>query len=262
EARIIAWLAGENWVTEVFKGHGKIYEMTASRMFGVPLERIMKGNPEYELRAKGKVAVLSCGYGGGVGALQAMGAEKMGLDEVELKRIVQAWRRANPSIVRFWHAVEESAIKAVKERTVVEMQLGLKFYYQSGMLFIQLPSGRSLVYVRPRIEMDERFGREKLTYEGMEQTTRTWGRISTYGGKICENIIQAIARDCLAEALLRLDVKGYKIVAHIHDEVILDVPQGEGSLEEVNRIMAEPIPWAKGLPMNADGFESDFYRKE
>ena len=261
EARVIAWLAGETWVTEVFKGHGKIYEMTASRMFGVPLERIDKGNPEYELRAKGKVACLACGYGGGVGALKAMGAEKMGLDEGELKRIVQAWRRANPNIVRFWYEVEEAAINAVKERRVVEMPHDLKFSYQSGMLLVQLPSGRNLVYVRPRIEMDERFDREKLTYEGMEQTTRTWGRMSTYGGRLVENIIQAIARDCLAEALLRLDEKGYKIVAHIHDEVVLDVPKGEGSLDEVNRIMAAPIPWATGLPMNADGFECDFYKK-
>ena len=262
EARVIAWLADEAWVIETFKGHGKIYEMTASRMFGVPLEKIVKGNSEYELRAKGKVAVLACGYQGSVGALQAMGADRMGLDERELKGIVDAWRRANPNIVKFWYAVEDAALRAVKGRTSVTMQHGLKFYYKSGMLFIQLPSGRNLVYVKPRIEMDDRFNKEKLTYEGMEQTTRTWGRISTYGGKIAENLTQAIARDCLAEALLRLDARGFKIVAHIHDEVVLDVPKGESSLEEINRIMAEPIPWAKGLPMNADGFETDYYMKD
>lgn len=262
EARVIAWLAGESWAIETFKKNGKIYEMTASRMFGVPLERIVKGNPEYELRAKGKVATLACGYQGSVGALKAMGAEKMGLSEGELKAIVDAWRRANPNIVKFWYGAEDAAIKAVKGRTTVTMQYGLKFYYKSGMLFIQLPSGRNLVYVKPRIEIDDRFNKEKITYEGMEQTTRTWGRISTYGGRLVENIVQATARDCLAEALLRLDERGYKIVAHVHDEVVLDVPKGESSIEEVNRIMAESIPWAEGLPMNADGFETAIYMKE
>lgn len=262
EARVIAWLAGETWVTETFKGHGKIYEMTASRMFGVPLENISKGNPEYELRAKGKIAVLACGYQGSVGALVAMGATRMGLDEGELKGIVDAWRRANPNIVKFWYEVEDAAIRAVKGRTTVSMQHNLKFYYKSGMLFIRLPPGRNLVYVKPRIEMDHRFNREKLTYEGMEQTTKSWGRIDTYGGRLVENIVQATARDCLAEALLRLDERGFKIVAHIHDEVVLDVPIGESSLDGVNRIMSEPIPWATGLPMNADGFETDYYMKD
>ncbi|SCY26265.1 DNA polymerase [Alkaliphilus peptidifermentans] len=262
EARIIAWLAGEEWVVETFRGHGKIYEMTASRMFGVPLERIAKGNPEYELRQKGKVAVLACGYQGSTGALIAMGATRMGLNEEELPGIVAAWRKANPNIVRFWYEVEESAIKTVKDRTTVTMQHNLKFSYKSGMLFIVLPSGRALVYVRPRLELDTRFNKEKITFEGMDQTSKTWGRIDTYGGKICENIIQGTARDCLADALLRLDKAGYDIVAHIHDEVVLDVPKDKGSLEEVNSIMAAPIPWAKGLPMNADGFETEFYMKD
>lgn len=262
EARIIAWLAREEWVVETFKGHGKIYEMTASRMFGVPLEKIIKGNPEYELRQKGKVAVLACGYQGSTGALVAMGATRMGLNEEELPGIVAAWRKANPNIVRFWYEVEESAIKAVKDRTTVTMQHGLKFSYKSGMLFIILPSGRAIVYVRPRLELDTRFNKEKITFEGMDQTSKTWGRIDTYGGKMAENIIQGLARDCLAEALLRLDKAGYDIVAHIHDEVVLDVPKDKGSLEDVNRIMAEPIPWAKGLPMNADGFETEFYMKD
>lgn len=262
EARVIAWLANEAWVIETFKGHGKIYEMTASRMFGVPLEKIAKGKPEYELRAKGKIATLACGYQGSVGALKAMGAEKMGLSEGELRHIVDAWRRANPNIVKFWYSVEDAAIRAVKGRTHVTMQHGLKLYYKSGMLFIQLPSGRNLVYVKPRIEIDDRFNKEKLTYEGMEQTTRRWGRIDTYGGRLVENIVQGVARDCLAEAMVRLDERGYKIVAHIHDEVVLDVPKGESSVEEINHIMAEPIPWAKGLPMNADGFETAYYMKD
>ncbi|QGT99528.1 phage encoded DNA polymerase I [Candidatus Syntrophocurvum alkaliphilum] len=262
EARIIAWLAGEKWVVETFKGHGKIYEMAASRMFGVPLEKIVKGNPEYELRAKGKIATLACGYQGSVGALIAMGALKMGLKEEELPEIVAAWRNSNPNIVKLWWNIEKAAIKSVKEKTAVTMQYGLKFYYKSGMLFIRLPSGRSLAYVRPRIEIDTRFNKEKLTYEGVDQTTKNWGRISTYGGRLVENCVQAIARDCLAEALLRLDEAGYKVVMHCHDEVVLDVPQKKGSLDKVNTIMCQPIKWAPGLPMQADGFETEFYKKD
>jgi len=262
EARVIAWLAGERWVIDTFKGHGKIYEMTASRMFNVPIEKIAKGNPEYELRAKGKLATLACGYQGGVGALKAMGAERMGLSEEELSGIVSAWRKANPSIVRLWHDVEEAAITAIREKKAVSLQRGLRFFYKSGMLLIRLPSGRSLAYARPRIEADTRFGRDKITFEGLDQTTKSWGRIDTYGGKIAENLTQAIARDCLAEAMLRLDRARYRIVAHIHDEVVLDVPKGEGSLEEVNKIMSRPIDWAAGLPLNAEGFEAEHYKKD
>ncbi|AHM57274.1 DNA polymerase L [Peptoclostridium acidaminophilum DSM 3953] len=262
EARVIAWLAGEQWVIDTFRGHGKIYEMTASRMFSVPIEKIAKGNPEYELRAKGKIATLACGYQGGVGALKAMGAERMGLSEDELSLIVSAWRKANPNIVRLWRDAEEAAVKAIKGKTSVSLQHGLKFLYKSGMLLIRLPSGRSLAYARPRIEADMRFGRDKITFEGLDQTSKSWGRIDTYGGKIAENLTQAIARDCLAEAMLRLDRAGYKIVAHIHDEVVLDVPKGEGSLDEVNEIMSYPIGWASGLPLSADGFESEYYKKD
>lgn len=260
EARVIAWLAGEEWVIDTFKGHGKIYEMTASRMFGVPMELIVRGNPEYELRQKGKIATLACGYQGSVGALKAMGALSMGLSEDELPEIVAAWRQSNPNIVKLWWDVEEAAIRAVKDRTAVNMRYGLKFYYKSGVLFIRLPSGRSLVYVRPRIELDERFNKDKLTYEGVE--LGKWCRIDTYGGKITENIVQAIARDCLAESLLRLDAAGYKIAFHVHDEVVLDVPYGFGSLKEVEAIMSQPIDWAPGLPLQAEGFESDYYMKD
>lgn len=262
EARVIAWLAGERWVIDTFKSSGKIYEMTASRMFGVPIEKIVKGNPEYALRQKGKVATLACGYQGSAGALIAMGAIKMGLKEEELPEIVAAWRESNPSIVRLWRKFENAAIKAVDEKKSVKMQYGLEFSCRGGVLFIKLPSGRSLAYVRPRIEADVRFNKAKLTYEGIEQGTKQWGRISTYGGKLTENIVQAIARDCLAEAMLRLDTAGYKIVFHVHDEVILDVPNGFGSLGKVNEIMGESIDWAPGLPLKADGFEADYYKKD
>ncbi len=260
EARILAWIAGEQWVVDVFNDQGKIYEMTASRMFNVPLELIVRGNPEYELRQKGKVAVLACGYSGSVGALKAMGALNMGLSEDELLPIVNSWRQSNPNIVDFWWDVEKAAKKVIQDRTSVNMQYGLKFYYESGAMFIELPSGRRLAYVNPRIEWDERFNKDGITYEGIN--LGKWCRIRTFGGKLVENIVQAIARDCLAESLSRLDAAGYKIATHIHDEVVLDVPHGFGSLEEVEAIMSEPIDWAPGLPMGADGFESDYYRKD
>ncbi len=257
EARVIAWLAGEKWRMDVFNSHGKIYEASASQMFGVPVEEIHKGSV---LRQKGKIAELALGYGGSKGALKAMGAIDMGLSEEELPELVSAWRKSNSNIVRLWWDVESAAIKAVKERTVVSMQYGLKFYFKSGVLFIRLPSGRSLAYVRPRIEIDERFNKDKLTYEGIEGMK--WGRIDTYGGKSTENIIQAIARDCLAESMLRLEKYGYRIVFHVHDEVILDVPKDNGSLEEVEGIMGLDIPWAPGLPLRAEAFESDYYKKD
>ncbi|WP_147565107.1 DNA polymerase [Clostridium tyrobutyricum] len=262
EARVIAWIAGEKWVIDTFKSSGKIYEMTASKMFGVPIEKIVKGNSEYALRQKGKVATLACGYQGSSGALIAMGAVKMGLKEDELPEIVAAWRKSNSNIVKLWRKIETAAIKSVDEKKVVKMQYGLEFSCRGGVLFIKLPSGRSLAYVRPRIETDVRFNKPKVTYEGIEQGTKQWGRLNTYGGKLTENIVQAIARDCLAEAMLRLHRAGYKIVFHVHDEVILDVPNGFGSLNEVNKIMGEPIKWAPGLPLKADGFETSYYKKD
>lgn len=260
EARILAWIAGEQWVVDVFNDHGKIYEMTASKMFNVPLELIVRGNPEYELRQKGKVAVLACGYSGSVGALKAMGALNMGLSEDELLPIVNSWRQSNPNIVDFWWGVERAAKKVIQDRTPVNMQHGLKFYCESGAMFIRLPSGRRLAYVNPRIEWDERFNKDGITYEGVN--LGKWCRIRTFGGKLVENIVQAIARDCLAESLLRLDAAGYKIATHIHDEVVLDVPHGFGSLKEVEEIMSRSISWAPGLPMGADGFETAYYKKE
>ncbi|MFT9597700.1 DNA polymerase [Mesobacillus sp.] len=259
EARVIAWLAGERWRMDVFQSHGKIYEASAAQMFKVPIETIDKGSP---LRQKGKIAELALGYGGSKGALMQMGAIEMGLTEDELPELVSAWREANPNIVKLWWGVEAAAIKAVKEKAVVKMQYGLTFHYTKGILFIKLPSGRSLAYVRPRIGIDERFGKEQLTYEGTEQGSKQWGRIPTYGGKLTENIIQAIARDCLAVSMIRLDEAGYHINFHVHDEVVLDVPIGTGSLEHVEELMGQPVEWAPGLPLGADSFETFYYKKD
>lgn len=259
EARVIAWLAGEKWRMDVFSSHGKIYEASAAQMFNVPIESITKGNP---LRQKGKIAELALGYGGSVGALTAMGALDMGLSEEELPELVEAWRQANPNIVKFWWSVGNAAIKAIKEKTSVHLQFGLTVSYQSGMMFIKLPSGRKLAYVKPKIEVDEKFGREGVTYEGTDQVTKKWGRVKTYGPKLVENIVQAVARDCLAVSMLRLDAAGYEIAMHVHDEVVLDTPVGKGSLEEACSIMGEPISWATGLPLRADGFETEFYKKD
>ncbi|WP_102348336.1 DNA polymerase [Bacillus sp. Marseille-P3661] len=259
EARVIAWLAGERWRMDVFQSHGKIYEASAAQMFKVPIETIDKGSP---LRQKGKIAELALGYGGSKGALMQMGAIEMGLTEDELPDLVSAWREANPNIVKLWWGIEAAAIKAVKEKVVVKMQYGLTFHYTKGILFITLPSGRSLAYVRPKIGVDERFGKEQLTYEGTEQGSKQWGRIPTYGGKLTENIIQAVARDCLAVAMLRLDKAGYRINFHVHDEVILDVPIATGSMEEVKEVMGQPIEWAPGLPLGADSFETFYYKKD
>lgn len=259
EARVIAWLAGERWRMEVFQTHGKIYEASAAQMFKVPIETIDKGSP---LRQKGKIAELALGYGGSKGALKQMGALEMDLTEDELPELVSAWREANPNIVNLWWDVEAAAIKAVKEKAVVKMQYGLTFHYTRGILFITLPSGRSLAYVRPKIGIDERFGKEQLTYEGVEQGSKQWGRIATYGGKLTENIIQAIARDCLAVAMLRLAEAGYRIKFHVHDEVVLEVPNGTRAMEEVEALMGQPIEWAPGLPLSADSFETEYYKKD
>ncbi|MGU9966413.1 DNA polymerase [Bacillus sp. N1(2025)] len=258
EARVIAWLAGEGWRLDVFNTHGKIYEASAAQMFKVPVESITKGSP---LRQKGKVAELALGYQGGKGALIQMGALTMGLAEDELPGLVKAWRTANKKIVQFWYDVEAAAVKAVKERKPVKIQHGLTFLCESGILFVQLPSGRRLAYAKPKLEIDDRFGKEALTYEGKLESGK-WGRLNTYGGKLVENIVQAVARDCLAVTLIRLDDAGYKTVMHVHDEAVLDVPRGKKELDKVEAIMGEPIPWAKGLPLTADGFITDYYKKD
>lgn len=257
EARVIAWLADEKWRLDVFNSHGKIYEASASAMFNVPIEQIDKGNP---LRQKGKVSELALGYQGGPPALIKMGALKMGLTEEELPELVYTWRNSNPKIKQFWYETEAAAISAVKGKTTVQMQKGLAMIYESGTLFIKLPSGRRLAYVRPKIEDDTRFNKDKLTYEGLDE--KNWGRIDTYGGKLVENIVQAVARDCLAVSILKLEEAGYQTVMHVHDEVVLDVPKENGSLDEVVEIMGQSIKWAKGLPLTADAFETDYYVKD
>ncbi|WP_330371252.1 DNA polymerase [Alkaliphilus transvaalensis] len=255
EARVLAWLAGENWRLQVFESHGKIYEASASAMFNVPIEEIDKGSP---LRQKGKIAELALGYGGSVGALTSMGALDMGLTEEELPQLVNQWRNANPHITRFWWDVDAAAIKAVREKceTVVGKMC---FNYKSGILFITLPSGRKLSYIKPRLQINK-FGRKGLTYEGIGESKK-WMRIDTYGPKLVENIVQATSRDLLALAMLRLRNKGFEIVMHVHDEAVLEVPLGESSVEEVCKIMAIGPQWAKGLPLRADGYECSFYQK-
>lgn len=262
EARVVAWLADEKWVLDVFRGHGKIYEATAANMFGVPIETIVKGHPNYALRAKGKVATLACGYQGGPKALIAMGALKSGIPEEELPGLVKQWRDANPNIVKLWYDAEEAAVSAVRQKTTIKLKHGVRYRYESGVLFADLPSGRSIAYIRPGLEPDPDYGKEGLVYYGLDQMSKKWVKQRTYGGKLVENLVQAIARDCLAESLRRLDAAGYQIVMHVHDEVVLDVPIGWGSVEEVTKIMSEPIEWAPGLPLAAAGFESNFYRKD
>lgn len=255
EARVMGYLAGEEWVMEEFRGAGKIYEQTASKMFHIPIEEITKGSP---YRARGKVASLACQYGGAEGALISMGALNF-VEEDELKGLVQSWRTANPHIVNYWYEIDGAVKAAVKERKMTKVGM-VTVYYQSGMLKIALPSGRVLSYVRPRMTVN-RFGSESVSYEGVG-TNRKWTRIESYGAKFCENIVQATARDVLAEAMLRLEKKGFDIVCHIHDEVVLEVPEGTSSVEEVNEIMAVCPDWCEGLPLKAAGFESPFYKKD
>ena len=255
EARVMGYLAEEGWVMEEFRGAGKIYEQTASKMFHIPIKEITKGSP---YRARGKVASLACQYGGAEGALISMGALNF-VEEEELKGLVQSWRTANPHIVNYWYEINGAVKAAVKERKMTKVGM-VTVYYQSGMLKIALPSGRVLSYVRPRMTVN-RFGSESVSYEGVG-TNRKWTRIESYGAKFCENIVQATARDVLAEAMLRLEKKGFDIVCHIHDEVVLEVPEGTSSVEEVNEIMAVCPDWCEGLPLKAAGFESPFYKKD
>ena len=256
EARVLAWLAGERWRLEVFSSHGKIYEASASAMFHVPIEEVTKGSP---LRQKGKIAELGLGYGGAAGALVSMGALDMGFSEDNLPPLVAAWRRANPHITQFWWDVDKAAVEAVTKRTGTRAGR-ITFEYRSGILFVTLPSGRKLAYVKPRMAVNK-FGREGLTYEGILENKK-WGRIETYGPKLVENIVQGTARDLLAEAMLRVEKKGYPIVMHCHDEIIAEVPEGSGSVEEMCEVMAARPSWAEGLPLRADGYECPFYQKQ
>ena len=256
EARVIAWLAGESWRLEVFRTHGKIYEASAEQMFHLPKGSVKKGDP---MRQKGKIAELALGYGGGAGAMVSMGALKMGLDQEELQPIVDRWRAANPAIKKLWYDTNRAALEAVESGNPVPLRKGIVFQKQAGILFVTLPSGRRLAYVRPQIT-ENRFGSPALSYLGMKEGR--WARVETFGGKLTENIIQAVARDCLAVNMLRLEQAGYEINFHVHDEVVLDVPEGFGSVEEVCAMMGKPIEWAPGLPLRADGYECEFYKKD
>lgn len=276
EARVVAWLAWCVWRLKVFKTHGKIYEASAEQMFKLPPGSVTKKSP---YRQRGKVAELALGYQGGANALKTMGALEMGVPEDELEGIKNAWRDANPEVVDLWYACERSAKHAVGQRTTVVLPIALGrtrlvFAYESGFLFITLPSGRRLAYVKPRIEAEDLVrempdgGRYvvasagSLTYEGTDQKTKQWTRLSTYGGKLVENITQAIARDCLAEAMTRIAAASYQQLMTIHDEIVIEARNGVGSLAEVEALMGQPIGWAPDLPLRGDGFETDYYKKE
>lgn len=252
EARVIAWLAGEQWVLDLFKNGGDIYCETGTRMFG---QEVKKHSP---LRQRAKVAVLACGYQGGVGALKAMGGEKLGLGEDEMASIVDAWRKANPRIAQMWWDVNRAALEAIKNGTS-QMVGRIKVYQKLGALVIALPSGRELIYPSPRVG-ENRFGGESITFMGLG-LNRKWGRIETYGGKLVENIVQATARDVLAHSMATLEAAGYPTVMHVHDEVITEVPYGRGSVDELCSLMSRGPKWSKGLPLAAEGFESTYYKK-
>ncbi len=268
EARVIAWLAGESWRLEVFNTHGKIYEASAAAMFGVPLEKIVKGNSEYELRQRGKVAELALGYQGSVGAMRKMDLSHQldDLTDEEVKDLVVRWRGSNKRIVDLWYRLENTALNVLQSSLAVGTD-NLVFRREidpansMDFLTIQLPSGRKLFYAHPFMATNDK-NREALHYYGTNQDTKKWGVIATYGGKLTENVVQAIARDCLAESLVRLERAGYKTVMHIHDEAVLDVPAVATDLDAACELMGQPIAWAPGLPLRADGFISEFYKKD
>lgn len=266
EARVISWLADEQWRLEVFRTHGKIYEASASQMFGVPIERIKKGSPDYALRQRGKVAELALGYQGGVGALIKMGALDMGLSESELPDIVNRWRDANKRIRDLWYSMEAAAVSTIQNGASIGLRniiLAREIDYNNGLDFltIRLPSGRKLYYANPSLGVNQ-WGNPSITYMGMDQTTKKWKRIETYGGKLVENVVQAIARDCLAEAIERLEGAGYTVVFHVHDEVVIECTPDRADLGRVSGIMCQPLPWAPELPLGADGWIGEFYRKD
>ena len=265
EARVISWLAGEEWRLEVFRTHGRIYEASASQMFGVPLERIKKGNPEYALRAKGKVAELALGYQGSTGALINMGALKMGIPEEDLPDIVSRWRETNRRIRDLWYKMDAAAVQVISQGGSVGLNclvIAREFDYNQNTdcMTITLPSGRKLYYIAPQLGLN-RWGNPSITYMGVNDKNK-WGRIETYGGKLVENCVQAIARDCLAQAIEHLEEAGLPVIFHIHDEVVIDCPPDAATLEEVVQIMSCPIPWAPGLPLGADGWVGTFFKKD
>ena len=255
EARVLAWLAGEEWVLEEFRGAGKIYEATASRMYHVPKESIVKGNPNYEYRQKGKQATLSCGYGGGVGALKNMGAK---MPEEEMQPLVDAWRTANPHIVGLWNAMDRAMRKVIREHSSVRVGK-IRLYWKDEKMLIRLPSGRELCYLSPRT-VTNRFGSDGIGYMAPVANGQLMVQ-ETFGGKACENVTQATARDILAHAMLNLEAHGYRIVFHVHDECVMEMPEGTGSVEEACAIMGLTPEWCSDLPLRADGYECRSYRK-
>ncbi len=253
EARVLAWLAGESWRMDVFNTHGKIYEASAEQMFHLPPGSVKKGDP---MRQKGKIAELALGYGGSVGAMKAMGALDMGLEESELKPIVNSWRAANKAITKFWWDVDAAARKTIQTREPTKLPHNMVFYKKGPLLKLRLPNGRELSYVKPAIVDDN------ITYEGTLQSSGAWGRIESYGPKLVENIVQATARDCLAVSIDRLEKAGLPVVFHVHDEVICEVPIDKCSAEELSAIMSETIDWAADLPLKAAAYECEYYRKD
>ena len=253
EARVLAWLANESWRMEVFNTHGKIYESSAEQMFHLPPGSVKKGNP---MRQKGKIAELALGYGGSVGALKSMGALDMGIEESELKPLVNSWRAANPAITKLWWDTDAAARRTIQTQEPTILPHGMGFYKKGPLLKLVLPNGRELSYVKPAI-IDG-----NITYEGTLQTSGAWGRIESYGPKLVENMVQATARDCLAMAIDRLEKAGFPVVFHVHDEVICEVPIGVSSAKELGAIMSETIDWAKELPLRADAYECEYYRKD
>ena len=268
EARVIAWLANESWRIEVFNSHGKIYEASASQMFGIPIEKIDKSTEEgAAIRSKGKVAELALGYQGALGALKQMGGEAMGLSDIEMETIVSKWREKSPQIVRLWKSVEAYAIKASRnphKKYVLEQFKNLVFEYDMLSLTIQLPSGRKLFYNKPRIKKNQ-WGRDAVQYKGKHQITGKWVHIDSYGGKFTENIVQAIARDLLADAMKRVNGAGYDIVMTVHDEMVVEIESGlsdQDTLVDICRLMAETSEVYRGVPFPAEGYITPFYKKD
>ena len=259
EARVISWISNEEWRLEAFRAGKDIYCETASQMYHVP---VVKHGENGHLRAKGKVAELACGYQGGVGAMKRMDKEGA-IPEEELQAVVDQWRAANPKVVKLWRTCELAAKTAIQEHRTVRIAHGIAFSYINGNLFIKLPSGRKLCYWNTRLKTDTYTGKESIIYMGVNQETKQWGETETYGGKLVENIVQATARDCLAVAMTRVSAKGYNIVMHVHDEMIVDVPNEDTKAPEIiNGIMAQPIDWAEGLPLRGDTYETPFYKKD
>lgn len=262
EARVIAWLAGENWVLDVFREGGDIYCRTASKMFGVPVE---KHGANAELRQKGKIAVLALGYGGGVSALEAMGGARLGLSEDEEREIVKLWRGSNDNIVKLWATLETAAVKAIRTGEDVRINRGIVVGRKWGMLTITLPSGRTLCYPRVSIGIERNDGwrgdHEIIEYEGTNQTTKKWGKIRTYGGKLTENVVQAIARDILGIVILRAREAGLPVVFHIHDEIVVEAAPGQ-TLEQVEALFSKPISWCTDLPLKGAGYTTQYYLKD